>query len=77
VIWLRNIEIIQKTIMTSDDDDMIAPLHIGDVSISLILRPRWAKPGDELPIHIGVVDQFKNQHRLKIRVRFAGPIPPP
>jgi hypothetical protein len=80
VNWPRNIEIIQKIIMTGSDDgysdrNMIEARHIGDVSISLLLRPSWTKPGDDLPIHIGVVDQFNNQHRLKLRCRFAGPIP--
>jgi len=55
--------------------NLIAPRQIGDVSISLLLRPNWVMPGDDLPIHIGVFDQFNNQHRLKIRCRYAGPMP--
>jgi hypothetical protein len=79
VNWPRNIEIIHKTITTEGDDgahsdrNMIPPRHIGDVSISLLVRPCWAKVGDDLPIHIGVVDQFNNQHRLKLRCSFVGP----
>jgi hypothetical protein len=78
VNWPRNVEIIQKIIMTGRDEgdfryrNMIAAGDIDDVSICLFLRQSWAKPGDDLPIHIGVVDQFNNQHRLKIRCRFAG-----
>jgi hypothetical protein len=72
VNWPRNIEIIQKIILTAQEDDLIGPSDIGEVCIHLWLRPGWVKPGDDLPIHIGVVDQFNNQHRLKIRCRFAG-----
>jgi hypothetical protein len=74
VLWPRNIEIIQKTIATADDTtgtsntrNLIGSRHIGDIAISLLLRPSWVKPDDDLPINIGVVDQFNNQHRLKAR----------
>jgi hypothetical protein len=72
VNWPRNIEIIQKHISTTQESNLIGPRQIGEVWISLLLRPSWVKPGDDLPIQIGVIDQFNNQHRLKLRCRFAG-----
>jgi hypothetical protein len=72
IIWPKNIEIVQKIILARSEDNFIPRRGIGEINITMILRPAWAKPGDDLHMKISIVDQFNNQHRTRVRCRFVG-----
>jgi hypothetical protein len=72
IIWPKNIEILQKIILARSEDNFIPQRGIGEINITMILRPAWLKSGDDLHMKIGIVDQFNNHHRTKVRCRFVG-----
>jgi hypothetical protein len=72
IIWPKNIEVVQKIIFARSEDNYIPQRSIGEINITMILRPAWVKSGDDLRMKISIVDQFNNPHPIKVRCRFIG-----